>query len=439
MTTLLGLNNPVPRDLQSESQKAARILRDFVKPGQAYGADQIIPPYVLQNARGLAVITVLKAGFLFSGRAGSGVIVTRLRDGSWSAPSAIAMGGAGAGGLIGFELTDFVFILNSQEAVDTFSEIGSVTFGGNISVAAGPVGRNTEADATASTGGIASVYTYSKSKGLFAGVSVEGSAIIERRDENKSAYGSHATAKRILSGEIEPLPCMDSLYAILETRCFTPPTNPNYAPYEDYGNRYYDDIPDSFSVYESSRRSNNGGYVPRSRARFDRNSGYQQASPQNQYDREYDNRQYDNRQYDNKQYDNRQYDNRQSDGRQYNDSRDMRPNSPPNNHPPPQRGEYEGHHQVHRVPPPLDQNHSPPPNSQQTPPMNPRPLPPRPGQAQIRARALFNFTGQEPGDLSFSKDDIIVVVKKSESTNDWWKGNLNGTEGIFPANYVELI
>lgn len=398
MSTFLGLNNPVPRDLQSESQKAARILRDFVKP--TYGVDQTIPPYVLQNARGLAIITVVKAGFLFSGRAGSGVIVARLPDGSWSAPSAIAMGGAGAGGLIGFELTDFVFILNSQEAVDTFSEVGSVTFGGNISVAAGPVGRNTEADATASTGGIASVYTYSKSKGLFAGVSVEGSALIERRDENKSAYGSHATAKRILAGEVEPLSCMDSLYSILETRCFTPANNPNYVPYDQMGDRYYDDIPESFSEYEGRHgRGKNGSYVPRSRARFDRNGGYnqQQPPPQNQYDRQY---------------------------------YDRASNPPPQGAPPQQDNQ-----QVHRVPPPFDPNV----NNAQAPAANPRPLPPRPGQGQIRAKALFNYTGQEPGDLSFSKDDIIVVVKKTDSTNDWWTGNVNGKEGIFPANYVELI
>lgn len=90
----MGINNPIPRSLKSESKKAAKVLASFVKPNQVFGADTVIPPNVLKRAKGLAIITVLKAGFLFSGRAGSGVIVARLRDGSWSAPSAIALAGA---------------------------------------------------------------------------------------------------------------------------------------------------------------------------------------------------------------------------------------------------------------------------------------------------------------------------------------------------------
>jgi SH3 domain-containing YSC84-like protein 1 len=67
--------------------------------------------------QGLVIITVLKAGFLGTGRYGNGLVVVRLSDGSWSAPSAIGIGGAGFGGQIGFELTDFVFVLNDAAAV----------------------------------------------------------------------------------------------------------------------------------------------------------------------------------------------------------------------------------------------------------------------------------------------------------------------------------
>lgn len=161
-------------------RKAAKVLRSFVKPNQVFGADQVIPPYVLKRAKGLAIITVLKAGFLFSGRAGSGVIV-QVKRRYMVGSSAIAMAGAGAGGMVGVELTDFVFILNSEEAVRSFSEFGTITLGGNVSVSAGPLGRSAEAAASASTGGVSAVFAYSKSKGLFAGVSVEGSAILERR------------------------------------------------------------------------------------------------------------------------------------------------------------------------------------------------------------------------------------------------------------------
>jgi SH3 domain-containing YSC84-like protein 1 len=96
--------------------------------------------------KGLAVITVFKAGFLGSGRFGSGIVVARLSDGTWSAPSAIGTLGGGFGGQIGFELTDFVFILNDYNAVKTFSQAASVTLGGNVSIAAGPVGRNAEGE-----------------------------------------------------------------------------------------------------------------------------------------------------------------------------------------------------------------------------------------------------------------------------------------------------
>ncbi|KOS22722.1 SH3 domain-containing protein [Escovopsis weberi] len=137
----------------------------------AFGPDKIIPPSVLSNAKGLAIITVLKAGFLGSGRFGSGLVVARLPDGSWSAPSAIATLGDGFGGQIGFELTDFVFILNDAAAVKTFAQAGSVTLGGNVSLAAGPVGRNAEAAGAASLRSVSGIFSYSKTKGLFAGVS----------------------------------------------------------------------------------------------------------------------------------------------------------------------------------------------------------------------------------------------------------------------------
>jgi lipid-binding SYLF domain-containing protein len=90
--------------------------------------DAIIPPDIISKAKGLAILTVLKAGFIWSGRMGSGVVVARLPDGSWSAPSAIATAGVGGtscplecdgvvGGQIGAEVTDFVIILNTHDAV----------------------------------------------------------------------------------------------------------------------------------------------------------------------------------------------------------------------------------------------------------------------------------------------------------------------------------
>ena len=97
-----------------------------------------------------------------------------------SAPSAIGTVGGGFGGQIGFELTDFVFILNDSMAVKTFAQVGSLTLGGNVSIAAGPVGRNAEAAGAASLKSVSGIFAYSKTKGLFAGVTLEGSVLIER-------------------------------------------------------------------------------------------------------------------------------------------------------------------------------------------------------------------------------------------------------------------
>src|SRR5436190_4786886 len=171
--------------------------------------------------QGLAIMTVFKAGFLGSGRFGSGLVVARLADGTWSAPSAIATAGAGFGGQIGFELTDFVFILNDASAVKTFSQAGSLTLGGNVSIAAGPIGRNAEAAGAASTKGIAGIFSHSKTKGLFAGVSLEGSVLVERKDANEKLYNAKVTARQLLEGSVRPPPATDPLMRVLQSRAFS--------------------------------------------------------------------------------------------------------------------------------------------------------------------------------------------------------------------------
>ncbi len=117
----------------------------------------------MNHILGLAVFQVLKAGFVFSGKAGSGIVISRLPDGSWSAPSCIATGGVGWGLQIGADITDFVIVLNSEDAVRAFSLGGNVTIGGNISATAGPIG--TGGSVQASLAHPAPMFSYSKSKG----------------------------------------------------------------------------------------------------------------------------------------------------------------------------------------------------------------------------------------------------------------------------------
>ncbi|KAK7468997.1 hypothetical protein VKT23_003493 [Stygiomarasmius scandens] len=201
--------------LPGEAEKAAKILDSFLAdPDRPESALNSIPKAVLQNARGLAVFQVIKAGFVFSGKAGSGLVIARLPDGSWSAPSCIATGGLGWGLQIGADITDFVIVLNSEDAVRAFSLGGNVTIGGNIAATAGPIGTGGSVQATLAHP--APMFSYSKSKGLFAGMSLEGTALIERKDANRDFYGSPVPARDILGGRVPPPEVASRMYEIIE-------------------------------------------------------------------------------------------------------------------------------------------------------------------------------------------------------------------------------
>ncbi|KAF9454873.1 SH3 domain-containing protein [Macrolepiota fuliginosa MF-IS2] len=201
--------------LPGEAEKAANILESFLaNPEQPNSALNSVPKAVLQRARGLAVFSVVKAGFVFSGKAGSGLVIARLPDGSWSAPSCIGTAGLGWGLQIGADITDFVIVLNSEDAVRAFSLGGNVTIGGNIAATAGPIG--TGGSVQASLAHPAPMFSYSKSKGLFAGVSLEGTVLIERKDANREFYGSPVPAKDILGGRVPPPEVASRLYEIIE-------------------------------------------------------------------------------------------------------------------------------------------------------------------------------------------------------------------------------
>ena len=157
--------------------------------------EKAIPRDVLRRAKGLAIMSVVKAGFIFSAKGGQGVVIARTPRG-WSGPPFIATGGGGWGLQAGAQVTDFVMVLNNDAAVRAFSRGGNVTIGVDVSAAAGPVGR-TAAGAVMPT---AAIYTYSRSKGLFVGVSLEGAVVGTQRQSNFSYYGEPVRADSILSG-----------------------------------------------------------------------------------------------------------------------------------------------------------------------------------------------------------------------------------------------
>src|SRR3989440_6323076 len=181
--------NATEQDIVDRSAVTIREFRHMPERG--------IPSHILRRARGLAIISVVKAGFIFSGKAGEGVVIARTGHG-WSGPSFIGTGGAGWGPQIGAQVTDFVIVLNNERAVRAFSKGGNVTLGADASVAAGPVGRAAEADVTPR----AAIYTYSKTKGLFIGASLEGAVIGTRKGANERYYGRPVSAYDILHGRV---------------------------------------------------------------------------------------------------------------------------------------------------------------------------------------------------------------------------------------------
>ncbi|PHH90404.1 hypothetical protein CDD83_3818 [Cordyceps sp. RAO-2017] len=391
----MGLHNPLPASVKSECKKCGKILASFVNPRQAFGPDKVIPPSILSNAKGLAVITILKAGFLGSGRIGSGIVVARLANGAWSAPSAIALGGAGFGGQIGFELTDFVFVLNDTNAVKTFAQAGSLTLGGNVSLAAGPVGRNAEAAGAASLKSIAGIFSYSKTKGLFAGVSLEGSAIFERRDANENLYGSRYTAQQILTGSVDPPPEAQSLMAVLNSRAFSGMRAGAVADDSMYNDMpVYASEPDAV-VWEGRRESSYDEAAMRQRAggfgRPQRSSTWQDDT----YDRPDFGAVSRSSTFNSKADDNYVY--RDNPGPERKSAAPGRPAAPKPNF---------GAKQAS-----LNKN---------------------------EAIAMFNFEADQPGDLGFKKGEVITVLKKTDSDNDWWTGMIGTRHGIFPSNYVKM-
>lgn len=105
-------------------------------------------------------------------------------------------------------------ILNSDEAVRAFSQGGNITFGGNLSVSAGPIGAGGEASIAGDIRDkkVTPVFSYTKSKGLFAGMSIEGTALLELQKANASFYGKPVRAEALLRGEVEPPASAQVLY-----------------------------------------------------------------------------------------------------------------------------------------------------------------------------------------------------------------------------------
>ena len=166
------------------SQEAARVFTEIMA-----APDKAIPKEWLDKAEAVAVFpNVIKAGFIVGGRGGSGVISRRVRGG-WSAPAFFKLGGGSIGLQIGASSTDFVLLFMNEEALKGLLE-DKLEIGGEGSVAAGPVGRAAAASTNATLD--AGILSYSRSKGLFAGLELKGVVIDPDNDDNQAVYGLKA-------------------------------------------------------------------------------------------------------------------------------------------------------------------------------------------------------------------------------------------------------
>lgn len=251
------LNAPYSSSMEKEVQKAANIINSFFN-NSTVEADSAIPAEMIRNCAGLAFLTVIKAGMIWTGKIGTGLVIARLDDGSWSAPSGIGTAGLGFGAEIGGEIIDFMIVLGSKGAVNTFKKGTQVSVGAGLELAVGPLGRAAGGSVNASGGGLSANYTYSRAKGAFAGVGLHGSTILVRGEMNRKFYGRDVTPMEILNGHVQaPQGSLDRLLEAItmaegrEGITVYPSTDPRSSNY-------------SGNVASAAAFQGNGPYVPSS-------------------------------------------------------------------------------------------------------------------------------------------------------------------------------
>ncbi|CAJ2510513.1 Uu.00g133220.m01.CDS01 [Anthostomella pinea] len=226
LTNKLGSEAFWPSSMDNECDKAARILKSFCKdgfyktqsnhpppspghptsPGPSTESKVLvkIPKAAITNAKGLAIFTTFRAGLHISGAGGSGIVLARLPDGSWSPPSGFLVHTLGAGIMAGLDIYDCVCVLNTPSAVDAFTK-PRLSLGGEIAVVAGPIGAGASVEAALAKGQMKPIWNYMKSRGLYAGMQADGTIIVQRPGANAAFYGEDKIdVQRILKGQVKP-------------------------------------------------------------------------------------------------------------------------------------------------------------------------------------------------------------------------------------------
>lgn len=166
--------------------------------------ESAIPDKLLDEARAIVVVPdTLKVGLVFGGRRGHGLLSVKSPDGTWSNPSFVTLTGGSIGLQAGVQSADVVLVFRNDRSLESIVN-GKVTLGADAGVAAGPVGRN----AAAATDGQlkAEIWSWSRARGLFAGVALDGAVLRIDHDANQVVYGAGTTPRMILEGRIQQPP-----------------------------------------------------------------------------------------------------------------------------------------------------------------------------------------------------------------------------------------
>ncbi|HLH43481.1 MAG TPA: lipid-binding SYLF domain-containing protein [Bryobacteraceae bacterium] len=189
-------------------ETSADVLQDALGAG-----DRGIPRDLIQKAQCVGVIPSLKrAGFIVGAQYGVGVVTCRVDQTRWSAPQVVRVEGGNFGLQIGGGETDFVFAIMNRHGMDRLMS-DKFTIGADAAVMAGPVGRESAAQTDAVMK--AEILSWSRSHGIFAGVTLNGATLRPDRDDNRALYGENATSERILTGKVKRPAAARRLYAQL--------------------------------------------------------------------------------------------------------------------------------------------------------------------------------------------------------------------------------
>jgi lipid-binding SYLF domain-containing protein len=177
------------------AENAATVLSEIME-----APDQGIPEDLLKKAYGVAVIPhVVKGAFGIGGRYGKGLVAQRNAGGGWGTPLFIEIGGGSVGFQLGVEATDLIMVFTNRDGIQHLLN-GKLKIGADASATAGPVGRNAEAGTDILLK--SAIYSYSRSKGLFAGIALDGAVIQLDDDANKSVYGKESVAADLANAKV---------------------------------------------------------------------------------------------------------------------------------------------------------------------------------------------------------------------------------------------